>query len=140
MRGSILFRILGALLIIGILVAAGVFIFQAGQAQGYALGLTAAGKDGATTPAPLPYYGYGYGLGFHPFFFPFFPLGGLLFIFGLFFLLSFVFGGFRRRYWYHHQGGWYGGPNPWGPNPQQGQPGQQPGQPGPGAGPQNQSQ
>ncbi len=140
MRGSILFRILRALLLVGILVAAGVFIFQAGQAQGYALGLAAADKGTTVNPpAPLPYYGYGYGYGIRPFFFPFFPLGGLLFIFGLFFLLSFVFGGFRRRYWYHQQGGWYGGPG--GPNPQPGQPGQQqqPGQPGPGAGPQNQA-
>ncbi len=134
MRGSILFRILGALVIIGILVTAGVFIFQAGQAQGYAMGLAAAGKDGVTTPAPYPYYGYGYGLGFHPFFFPFFfPLGGLLFFFGLFFLLRFVFGGFGRRHWYGQPGGWYGGPGP--------QPGQQqPGQPGAGTGPQGQSQ
>lgn len=137
MRGSIIFRVLGVLLLLGVLIAAGVFIFQAGQAQGYALGLAAADKGTLTQPpaVPYPYYGYGYGIG-RPFFFPFFPLGGILFFFGLLFLLSFVFRGFRGRGWHRYGGGYYGGQGPWGPGPNQ--PQGAPGQPGPNPeGPQN---
>jgi hypothetical protein len=117
MRGSIFFRILGTLLIIALLVGAGNWIYQTGQAQGYAAGLAAADKGTTVNPpAPYPYYGYyGYGMG-RPFFFPFFPIGGFFLVGGLFFLVFFVFGGWRRR-WYHH-GGYWGGQGP-----------QQPGQP-----------
>lgn len=109
-RGFLFLRILGALLIIGALIAAGTGIFQAGQAQGYALGLAASGKE---VPVPQPYYGYGY---WGPHFFPFSPLFGFFIVGGLFFLVFFVFGGlFRRHAWNRSPMGPYG---PWGWGPQ----------------------
>jgi hypothetical protein len=113
-RGSIVLRILGTLVLIGVLVAAGALIFQAGQAQGYALGLAASGKVGQNVapavPAPYPYYPGYWGPGFlgPRFFFPFGPLFGLLFFGGVVFFFFVVGGLFRARRW----GGGYG---PYGP-------------------------
>ncbi len=105
--GSFLVRFLLALLLIGMLATGGYMLFQAGQAQGYALGLQAAGQEGQPA-APevygLPYYYPGYLHSPHFFFFPFGPLLGFLF-WGL--LIFFVFRGvFHRRNWagpgHHH--------------------------------------
>jgi len=105
-RGSLVFRILGVLVLIGILVAAGTLIYQAGQAQGYALGVATGGNDPSTgTPSTpvYPGYGPGYWPGFYrPFFFPFGPLLGLFFWGGLFFLFFFGIGGLFRRGWRQH--------------------------------------
>ena len=108
-RGFWVFRVLAALLLIGALAAAGIMLYQAGQAQGYAMGLaaesSAAGQ--ALTPDRM-YPGWGYGGGFgRPFFF--FP-------FGLFFcliplLFFFLFGGLFRAF------AWRGHPGAWGPGP-----------------------
>lgn len=124
-RGSIVFRLLAAVVMIGILVAAGVMIFQAGQAQGYALAAANAGKELAPqVPGQAPYFApYYYGrpyFGFWPHLF-FFPLG--LFFFGL--LFFFLIGGiFRRSMWRH--GGW----GPYGPHgPQTPPPGAPPSEP-----------
>ena len=103
-RGSIFIRALFALLLVALLVAGGYFIYQAGQAQGYAQGVAASGAELPSPGAPQPYYpGYPY---YRPYFgfFPFFPLlciGGL----ALFFLFA-VGGIFRRMFW--HGRGWYG--------------------------------
>ena len=113
-RGFFIFRFLGLLLLIALLVGGGSMLFQAGQAQGYAMGLAAAGKE---LPAPPPYYGYGW---MAPHFSLFGPLMGLFF-FGLplLFVLFAVGGIFRRRSWMHGHGSWAGGPQqgPWGPPP-----------------------
>ena len=137
--GWIVFRIIGTLILIGFLVAGGSMLYHAGQAQGYAAGLAAAGQE-QTAPAPnngmAPYYGmppyygfapyYGFGWG-HLFFFPF----GFLIVGGFLFLVFGVFGAiFRRRAWGHGHGG-YG---PWAGGPGQGYPGWPPpwaGQPQP---------
>jgi hypothetical protein len=136
-KGSSVFRIFAALLMVAILVAVGVMIFQAGQSQGYALAAASAGKElapqvpGQVMPFRAP-YGYGYAhFGFWPHFFVF-PIG--LFLFGL--LFFFLIGGFfRRRMWRHSGWGPYGpyGPqdpqspqNPQGPQTPPAGPGQQP--------------
>ena len=116
-NGFGIMRILGILLVIGVLVGAGMAIFQSGQAQGYAEGLAAAGKE---LPAPAPYYGYGM---MRPHFFPF--MAGFGWFFGNipFVLILFLIGGmFRRFAWGRHgmgYGPWAGGPHghPWGPPP-----------------------
>jgi hypothetical protein len=112
MRGSTIFRIFAAIVMLAILVGAGVMIFQAGQAQGYALGLANSGKELAPqVPGPAPYFApYYYGrpyFGFWPHLF-FFPLG--LFFFGLLFL--FLIGGIFRRRWWGRWGQY--GPGPYG--------------------------
>ena len=139
--GWIVFRIIGTLILIGILIGGGVMIYNAGQAQGYAMGLAAANQDGAA-PAPnggiAPYYGYApfYGLGWgRAFFFPFGPLFGFMAIGALFFLFFGVIGAiFRRRTWGH--GAWASGQrpgHPWGPPRGAGQPQPVPqSEPGPG--------
>lgn len=107
-RGSIIFRVLASLLLVGALVAAGIMLFQAGQAQGYAMGLAADGKTISPPAGPgmmVPGYGYGFGY-WRPHFFPF----------GLFFcliplLFFFLFGGlFRAFAWRMHPGPWGYGP------------------------------
>ena len=128
--GWIVFRVIGTLLLIGFLIAGGVMLYHTGQAQGYAMGLSAAGQEGAV-PGPYnglaPYYGFGWG---HTnFFFPLSPLFGFFALGGLFFLFFGVIGAiFRRRAWAHGPGAygpWAGGPRngyPWGPPPWAGQP------------------
>jgi len=115
-RGFFVFRLVGMLVLIALLVGGGSMLFRAGEAQGYAMGLNAAGKD---LPVPAPYYGYGARGWMAPHFSPFGPLLGLFF-FGL--PLLFVFfaigGFFRRMAWGHgphHGHPW--GDRPWGPPP-----------------------
>jgi hypothetical protein len=140
-RGHFVLRILGALLLIGVMIAGGALLFRAGQAQGYALGaataanqIAAPNANGAPAPngvMPGPFYprgpyGYGYSYGFGPHFMPlFFPFG--FFGIGLFVLFLFLIGGvfrifaFRRHMmWHRHPEGWDG---PWGPGMRHGEPG-----------------
>jgi hypothetical protein len=138
--GWIVFRIVSTLILIGILIGGGVMIYNAGQAQGYAMGLAAASQDGVA-PAPYsgiaPFYGYApfYGPGWgHAFFFPFGPIFGFLAVGALFFLFFGALGAiFRRRSWGH--GAWTGGQrqdHPWRHGPWAGQPQPTPqGEPGP---------
>lgn len=127
-RGSIFLRVLAALLLIGVLAAAGWMVFQAGQAQGYAMGAAQAaaqsGDAGGVQPVPQggPFYPGYYGY-YRPHFSPFFPLAGIFW----FLIIFFVIGGlFRAIFWgwrgpRHYPGGWYGGPghhqHPWGEPP-----------------------
>jgi hypothetical protein len=125
--GSIILRVLAALLLIGLLVGGGMAVYRAGFAQGYAVGAssaTAGGAEVAPGGAPLsPYYPYYPGMMYPHFgFFPFMPLGGLC-LFGL--LIFFAFGALLRgpRHWGHHawahgpeggpHGHWHGYPPPW---------------------------
>ncbi len=128
-RRMIVFRILAGLALVALLAAAGVMIFQAGQASGVAMsqnpavpGQTAPGAPGA----PYPYYFYR-----GPWhFFPFAPFG-LFFLCAVPFLFFFLIGGlFRPWGWgrYHMHG--YG-PHPWQgekPSGEGGQPSQPPAQ------------
>ena len=124
--GSIIFRVLAALLLIALLVGGGMAVYQAGFTQGYAAGAArtaAGGTEVAPGGAPLtPYYPYYPGMIYPHFgFFPFMPLG--LCLFGL--LVLFAFGALLRgpRHWGHHawahgpeggpHGHWHGYPPPW---------------------------
>ena len=131
-KGWIVFRILGALVLIGLLAGAGVMLYQAGQAQGYALGAAAGGKElsapgvGVVAPGMAPWMYY------RPHFMFGGPLVGLLFLCGLPLLFFFVLGGVFRRAMWHRHGPWGHGPwehGPWGHGPWGHGPWQQPGQP-----------
>ena len=122
-RGSFFIRALAFFVIAGIFIGGGILIYQAGQAQGYALGL-AAGSSESLAPGGLPYPGY-----YLPYlqphfgFSPFGPLLGMLAFGALLFLFFGLMGAmFRPHAWRmgHHPGSWQGGPagpHPWGPPP-----------------------
>jgi hypothetical protein len=109
--GYFFFRVLAGVLTLAALIIGGVLIYNAGQAQGYALGLATSG-EGAQLQAPAapiypggaPYWGWHFG------FFPFSPFFGLFCFGGLILLLFFAIGGiFRPMHWRHHPGGHYPG-------------------------------
>lgn len=101
-KSHIVFRILGALLLIALICVGGYMAFQAGQAQGL---LQASAPASPAVPGQpqvqaLP-QNYGYGL-MHPHFFPFMGLFGLI---PLIFVLMFVGGIFRHIvFGYPHRG------------------------------------
>jgi hypothetical protein len=128
-RGSFVLRLIGALLLVGLMIGGGVMAYRAGVAQGIAqapqvaTAISNAAESGQ--PLPVPAYGYGYGYpyyGFHPHF-GFFPFGGIfgiiLFFFLFFGLMRLIF--FRRWAWgyghMHGRGPWKGYGYPWGPPP-----------------------
>jgi hypothetical protein len=128
-RGSFVLRLIGVLLLVGLMVGGGVIAYRAGVAQGIAQSpAVAEALSNATDngqPLPAPGYGYGYGYpyyGFRPHF-GFFPfggiLGGILFFFLFFGLLRLIF--FRPWGWHyghmHGRGPWKGTYGPWGPPP-----------------------
>ena len=121
----ILFRVIGFLLVLGLIAGAGAFAYKAGMAQGIsqapavATAIAQAAEDGQAVP-PMVYghgfapYGYGYGMHGHGHF-GFFPLGGICFgIFLLFFFFGFIKMMFFRRM--RHGWGHHGGHGPWGKN------------------------
>ena len=135
-RGSILIRLVGVLVLVWVLFAVGALAFQAGQARGYALGLTVSGDEVSAPPAGVSGFGpvgmpvYSYWAWPHFGLFPA-PFLGLLCIFGLGLTFLFALGAiFRPRRW-HGYGmtgkpgdsnyadwhaawhGWHGGPPPW---------------------------
>lgn len=111
LRGR-LFRFLLTLLLVGVLIAGGVALYQAGFGQGYQAGVlatSAARSDGAAQP---PVYGYlpapiwpGYGF---PFFHPFGIFLGIGFFLFVFFLIGGLFRSGGRRHWAEN-----GGPENW---------------------------
>ncbi|MBI5824149.1 MAG: hypothetical protein HZB18_08995 [Chloroflexi bacterium] len=124
----ILFRVLGLLLFIGLIVGAGAFSFKAGEARGImqapevAAAIEKAAEDGQAVPPMYGYghpYGYGYGMrgyGHHFGFFPFGAIcGSIFFLFFFFGFMKMMF--FRRmRHGGHHMHGpwgkgWEGGPS-----------------------------
>jgi hypothetical protein len=129
-KGSFVFGLIGALLLIGLMAGGGYMAYQAGFAQGtaqapeIAQAISQAAESGQGAPIQ-PLYGYGYGprgLWGYPHHIGFFPLGGILgglfFLFLFFGLLRMIF--FRPWHmgWGHYgpwrgsQGGPWGGP-PW---------------------------
>ena len=105
-RGSFFIRLVGVLLLVGVLIAVGGLAFRAGQAQGYALGLTVSSEELSASPAAVPglYPGFGYWARPYFGFMPFWPLLCLL---GLGVIFLFSLGAiFRPRHW-------HGGPPPW---------------------------
>lgn len=115
MNRSIVFRIIGAVLLIALLVAGGTFVYRAGVVQGIsqapevAEAIQQSAEDGGS-PNPMFNRGYGYGSPFHHGFgfghhFGFFPLG----ICGSIFFLFFFFGLMKMiffRPWKHGHHGW----------------------------------
>ncbi len=117
--GSFFLRLLFGLILVGALVWGASATYQAGQSQGYAIGLAQGSQDSAeiapgAPPAGLPYYGYWPYMRPH---FGFFPFFGVLFLIPLAFLFfGFLFRPWRYRFGpkgYHHHG------HPWGPDPDQ---------------------
>ncbi|HLE14552.1 MAG TPA: hypothetical protein VI776_07375 [Anaerolineales bacterium] len=122
-RGSFFIRFLLVLVLLGVLAAGGYLIFQAGQAQGYALGQAAAGDPPGAQALPYPGY-FPYMMPYRGFFFP--PFFGLLCVGGLLFVFFLAAGGlFRPHHWRHtphdpyheHWHGWHEGKHP-GESPQ----------------------
>ncbi|MBN1449713.1 MAG: hypothetical protein JW963_01745 [Anaerolineales bacterium] len=128
-RGSFVLRLIGILLLVGLMIGGGVMAYRAGVAQGIAQApavaeaLLSAVESGQGLS--LPAYGYGYGYPsyrMHPHF-GFFPFGGIfgsiLFIFLFFGLLRLIF--FRPWAWHYGpmQGRdpWKRYGHPWGPPP-----------------------
>ena len=115
-RNGLAFRIIGVLLLIGLLVAGGMFVYRAGVAQGVsqapevaeAIQQTSENNDGA----PMMYgreFGYGYpyhhrgfGFGHHFELFPFGFCASILFLFFFFGFLRMIF----FRGWAHKHGHW----------------------------------
>ena len=95
MRGNIFLRILSAIILVAVVVAAGVFVYNAGVAQGLATGSQALAPNGQGTPGPYYYYAPFYRpWGFGPFgwIFP------LLFLFLIFLAIrGLFFRGWRRH-------------------------------------------
>ncbi|HNK63477.1 MAG TPA: hypothetical protein PLE14_05460 [Anaerolineales bacterium] len=117
----IFFRVLGLLLIVGLIAGAGAFGYKAGmmrgieQAPAVAAATEKAAEDGQPVP-PMMYghgFGYGnpYGYSFRPHFNPFAAICfSFLFLFVLFGAMKMVFFRGMRRAWGHHGHGHHG---PW---------------------------
>lgn len=124
--GWVIARLIGMILLFGLLAAGGYMAYKAGVAQGIAqapvvaAAIEKSAENGQVAPV-MPMYGYGYpyGYGFHhPHFFD--PFGALcfsiFFLFLFFGLLRMIF--FRRLWqpgWGHHgpwKKGWEGGVPP----------------------------
>jgi hypothetical protein len=104
-RGSLFIRLLLVLVLLGVLAAGGYLIFQAGQAQGYALGQAAISQAPGAQTLPNPGY-YPYLAPYRGFFFP--PFFGLLCLGGLLFFFFIAAGGlFRPHHWHRHPHGPY---------------------------------
>ncbi len=120
-RNGFVFRLIGVLILIGLMAGGGYMAYRAGQVQGIsqapavATAISQAAENGQAAPAPPMYgYGYGYGHGYpyafgYPHHFGFFPFGicgSILFVFFFFALLRMIF---RPWGWRHH-----GHHGPWG--------------------------
>ena len=127
-RGSFALRLIGILLLVGLMIGGGAMAYRAGVAQGIAQApevasaISSAAQNGQGLPAPAYGYGYGYPFyGFHPHFgfFPFGIFGFILFIFLFFGLMRLIF--FRPWAWHyghmHGRGPWKGYGGPWGTPP-----------------------
>ncbi|BCY17716.1 MAG: hypothetical protein GYA12_12100 [Chloroflexi bacterium] len=99
------FRVIAAIVLLAVIFGGGAMAFHAGQAQGYALGLSAVGAAGSDASEQLkpsvPYYPMMPGYPFHPFmgFFGIIPvLIGLMIVLSIFkhLILGFPHRGFCR--------------------------------------------
>ena len=119
----IIFRLIGLLIVIGLVAGGGMMAYRAGFEQGVAqspaiaAAIAKSAPSGQVVPVP-PMYGYGYGASYgygypmygHPHF-GFFPLGGICFsIIILFFFLGMLKMMFFRRMAWSHDGGHHGPP------------------------------
>jgi hypothetical protein len=131
-RRSFVARMVAVIVFLSVVAVGGFMAFRAGEARGYAVGVTTAQQlqsqpNGQSQVAPavpmapgMPYAYPGYFYGYRPHFFS--PFGLLLFPLGLLFFFFFVGGLFRfmlwgavgRGHWRHHHGPWNGPHGPWG--------------------------
>ena len=117
--GSFFVRLIAALLVFGLLIAGGVALYNAGQAQGYAMGVAASSTEGTNLLPAAPGYTYPYLMprfGFYT------PLLCVLPILGLGLLAFLTFGFFfRPRHSMRRAGGPWAGKywhmHPYGPYP-----------------------
>ncbi|MCE9644942.1 MAG: hypothetical protein K8S20_03000 [Chloroflexi bacterium] len=117
-RNGLVFRVIGVLLLVGLVAAGGFMAFRAGEASGIsqapavATAISEASQNGQAVNLPPMMYGHGYGPGYPMMYgrhFGFFP-GGICFsIFFLFLFLGALRMIFFRRM--HHGGHMHG---PWG--------------------------
>ena len=131
-NGSFTLRLIGALLLVGLMIGGGVLAYQAGVAQGVAQApeVAQALSDAVEEGGALPLPAYGFGRGYpaywmhpHSGFFPFAGVIGFVLFMLLFFgLLRLVF--FRHWVWHygpmHGRGPWKGHSGYWGPPWEQG--------------------
>src|SRR5512146_2823431 len=93
-------RVLLTLLLVGLLVAGGVALYQLAFSQGYQAGAIASGDGGSNVQPAYPGYWHGWGgFGFPFFFWPFGLFLGIGFIFFLFFIVGGLFRMGGRRHW-----------------------------------------
>lgn len=116
-RNGLVFRIFGALLLIGLIAAGGFMAYKGGVAQGIsqapavATAISQAAENGQAAPVSPMMYGYGYGPGYQMYgrhHFGFFPFGAICgSIFFLFLFLGLMrmifFRGMWRRGWEDHK-------------------------------------
>jgi hypothetical protein len=122
-RNGFIFRLIGVLLLLGLVAAGGFMAYKTGVAQGIAqapevaAAIEKSAENGQVAPVP-PMYGYGYGYGYpHPYGFGyphhFNPFGAICFSF----LFLFLFFGAMRMIFFRRMGhGWghHGHHGPWG--------------------------
>ena len=114
MRGRYFFQIVFGLILIGALIALGVYVYNAGVAQGLASGTALQTMEGGALPQPYNYYPPFY----RPWGFSFFGfIGMLLFLFLIFALMRGLF--FRSLRHYKHGYGRGFGRWKWGSSPEQ---------------------
>jgi len=121
-RNGLVFRIVGALLLIGLIAAGGYMTYHAGIAQGIsqapavATAISKAAENGQGAPIPPMMYGHGYDYGYYPMygfhhfgFFPFGICGSILFLFLFLGIIKMIFfRGMMHRGWEGRKHG------PWG--------------------------
>ena len=124
-NGSFVWRLIGVLLMIGLIIGGGVMAYRAGVAQGIARApevaeaISGASENGEGLP--LPAYGYGYPMHRMRPHFGFFPFGGIfgfiLFLFLFFGLMRLIFRPWGWHYAHMQGRGPWKGYSPWGTPP-----------------------
>ena len=127
-RGSFVVRLIGILLLVGLMISGGYMAYNAGVTQGVAQSpevaeaYSSAAESGQSLPVPGYDYRFGYpGYRMRPHF-GFFPFGS---IFGFFLFICLFFGLMRMifrprwgwHYGHHGRGPWKGHGHPWGVPP-----------------------
>ena len=121
-RNGFVFRLIGVVLLLGLIAGGGAMAYKAGMAQGIsqapavATAISKAAESGQVAPVPpMMYgygqpYGYGYGFGYRHHFNPFGAIcGSLIFLFFFFSFMKMIFFRKMRHGWGHH-----GHHGPWG--------------------------